>query len=86
MENSLRDPYPLGWVLTYRVPRPSGHLGNEMSVGIVAGTPVRDSETGIESFPLSPAGGAAPGPAVWISDDDIIGIMPSWDQPEPAHG
>lgn len=86
MTDSLRDPYPLGWVLTYRDPRPTGHLGDGMKVGIVAGTPIRDSETGIESFPLSPAGGAAPGPAVWVSDEDIIGIKPSWDLSEQEHG
>ncbi len=57
-----------------------------MRVGIVAGTPVRDPETGMESFPLSPAGGSAPSPPIWISDDDIVGIMPSWDQAEPRHG
>ena len=57
-----------------------------MRVGIVAGTPVMDSDTGIELFPLTPTGAAAPGTVVWISDEDIIGIKPSWGRPEQEHG
>lgn len=85
MADLPHDPYPLGWAITYRVQEPTGHLGDDLRVGVVAGTPVRDPDSGVESFPLSPGEGATSAP-VWIRDDDIVGIRPSWAQPEPEHG
>jgi len=84
--DNLHDPYPLGWEVTYRVQEPTGRFGDGLRVGVVTGTPVRDPGSGVESFPLSPADGAPSSDPVWIREDDIIGIMPSWDQPEPRHG
>jgi hypothetical protein len=68
---SLNDPYPLGWVLTYR-----NHNDGRRLIGVVAGEPVLDPDTGAELIPLAEPGDARCRPTRWISDNDVIGIDP----------
>lgn len=75
VHESFRDPYPVGWVLTYRDRHEVNGSGTSYSVGVVTGDPVCDANTGIDSIPLALPGSRAD-EVVWVRDDDIIGIDP----------
>ena len=85
MHDDLNDPYPLGWVLTYRN-RNSVAPPGPRRIGVVAGLPVRDPDTGLELIPLATPGDLAGVPTAWIHDDDVIGIEPRPHPPEPGRG
>jgi hypothetical protein len=70
---SLNDPYPVGWVLTYR--NRNGASARRL-IGVVAGEPVLDPDTGVELIPLAEPGDTRCTPTRWISDNDVIGIDP----------
>ena len=72
-DDELHDAIPLGWVLTYFARSASGA---DLRIGVVAGLPVRDRETGVESIPVIAEGGGARPPEVWVAEDDVIGFAP----------
>ncbi|QWF85190.1 hypothetical protein [Amycolatopsis sp. CA-230715] len=75
VHDTFRDPYPIGWILTYRERIGTNGAGWHYRVGVVTGDSVRDARTGVESVPLTPPDDRADG-VVWVRDDDIIGIEP----------
>jgi hypothetical protein len=75
---ALRDPYPLGWVLTYLNRQPSKGPFDRLRVGVVTGSPLRDRGTGVDSVPLSRPGDTAVASVVWVPEGDIVGIEPRW--------
>lgn len=80
--DGLRDAIPPGWLLTYLV---RGASGSRLHTGIVAGPPVQDRKTGVESIPVI-ADGKLPGREnAWILEDDVIGFAPcgAWSQESP---
>lgn len=75
---TLRDPYPVGWILTYLNRQPSKGPFDRLRVGVVTGKPRRDKGTGIDSIPLSRPGDTTDASVVWIPDSDIVGLEPRW--------
>jgi hypothetical protein len=73
---SLNDPYPIGWILTYRNRNGTAAYSGQRLTGVVAGEPVLDPDTGVELVPLAEPGDTRYTPIKWISDDDVIGIDP----------
>ncbi|MEV4143614.1 hypothetical protein AB0J40_08085 [Amycolatopsis sp. NPDC049691] len=73
--DDLDDEYPVGWVLTYRRRRTPGPPVGSCATGVVLGSPVRDPRTGAGRIPPAPPGGTR-APAVWVAEEDIIGITP----------
>ncbi|HET6710653.1 hypothetical protein [Amycolatopsis sp.] len=72
----LYDEYPVGWVLTYRRRRTPGPPIGSCAIGVVLGPSVRDPSTGSDRIPLGPVDGDAGIPAIWVSEQDIIGLAP----------
>jgi hypothetical protein len=73
---SLNDPYPNGWILTYRAHNGATEHGRLRLIGVVAGAPVLDPGTGIELIPLAEPGDPEQTPTRWISAHDVLGIEP----------
>ncbi|WP_328610225.1 hypothetical protein OG943_14220 [Amycolatopsis sp. NBC_00345] len=73
---SLHDSYPIGWILTYRHRNGATARSGLRLIGVVAGAPVLDPDTGVELIPLAEPGDTQYTPTRWISDNDVIGIEP----------
>jgi hypothetical protein len=72
----LYDEYPAGWVLTYRRRRTPGPPIGSCAIGVVLGPSVRVPSTGSDRIPLGPVDGGPGTPAIWVAEQDIIGLAP----------